>query len=263
MSQGGSTPGNFMGSPMSGGQNMPTLPKPADGDRNIGYRIEIAATVTCVAAAVVVLLRFFARFKYARLGWDDYFMFGAMVGRLPVPITPQLEANKIKIQAIIATIIDFVATHWGLGRHLYYLSPEQRINQQYYSLLAQVFCIHSLTFCKISISLTYVRILKGSYNRWLRVLCYVLSVTVLIVNTMVIIVFYAQCIPNKKAWNPSVPGTCYDRKFLMGFVLLQGSFSAFTDLALCIIPAFLLKNLLQVGRKSKAILLMIMTLGLM
>jgi hypothetical protein len=47
----------------------------------------------------------------------------------------------------------------------------------------------------------------------------------------------------------------------MGFVLLQGSFSAFTDLSLCIIPVFLLKDL-QVGRRSKAILMTIMGLGL-
>ena len=107
-----------------------------------------------------------------------------------------------------------------------------------------------------------MRILKGSFNRWLKLICYAISISVLIVNTMVIIVFYAQCIPNEKAWNPSVPGTCYDRKLLMGFVLLQGSFSAFTDLALCIIPTLLLKDL-QVGRRSKAILVTIITLGLM
>lgn len=71
-----------MGSPMSGAPSMPKLPVPADGDHNIGYRIEIAATVTCVAAAVVVLLRYQARFKYARLGWDDHLMLGALVSLL-------------------------------------------------------------------------------------------------------------------------------------------------------------------------------------
>jgi hypothetical protein len=84
MSQTGGTPGNFMGAPMSGGGGMPPLPKPANGDHNIGYRIEIAATVTCVAAAVVVLLRFQARFKYARLGWDDFFMGGKSLRELSV-----------------------------------------------------------------------------------------------------------------------------------------------------------------------------------
>lgn len=71
------SPGNFMGSAVVGGGMQ--LPKPPGGDVNIGYRIEIAATVTCVAAAIVVLLRFQARFKYARLGWDDYFMGFALV----------------------------------------------------------------------------------------------------------------------------------------------------------------------------------------
>lgn len=129
-------------------------------------------------------------------------------------------------------------------------------------MLAQVFCIHALTFAKISISLTYVRILKGSWNPWLTWICHTISVSVLCVNTMVIIAFYAQCIPNKKAWDSTVPGTCYEKHFLLGFVLLQGSFSAVTDLALCVIPFYLLRDLLQIGRKSKAIILILMGLGL-
>lgn len=72
---------------------MPKLPMPADGDHNIGYRIEIAATVTCVAAAVIVLLRFQARIKYARLGWDDYFMLGALVSLLLVSFTLRANSN--------------------------------------------------------------------------------------------------------------------------------------------------------------------------
>jgi hypothetical protein len=72
---------------------MPTLPMPADGDHNIGYRIEIAATITCAAAAVIVLLRFHARIHYARLGWDDYFMLGALVSLLFVAFTLRANSN--------------------------------------------------------------------------------------------------------------------------------------------------------------------------
>lgn len=92
MSQSGGTPDDSVGSAMSGEASIPTLPIPADGDHDIGYRIGIAATVTCVAAALIVLLRFKARISYARLGWDDYFMFGALVSLVFIAFT--LQANR-------------------------------------------------------------------------------------------------------------------------------------------------------------------------
>ena len=167
-----------------------------------------------------------------------------------------------QVQALVATILDFVATHWGLGRHTFFLNPEQRVNQQYYSTLSQVFCIHALTFAKISICLTYARVVQGSQKRWLRWLCYTISISVFCINSIVIIIFYAQCLPAEKSWNPTIQGTCLKPPTLIGFVLLQGSFSALTDFVLCILPIFLFKDL-QVGLKSKVILCVLMGLGLM
>ena len=37
-------------------------------------KLEIGTTVTVIAAAIVVELRFMACMLYARLGWDDYVM---------------------------------------------------------------------------------------------------------------------------------------------------------------------------------------------
>ena len=71
------TTGDYTGGPVIG--SPPRIPKPPGGDANIGSRLEIAATVTFVFAAIVVGLRFQARIKYARLGWDDYLMVFAAV----------------------------------------------------------------------------------------------------------------------------------------------------------------------------------------
>jgi len=158
--------------------------------------------------------------------------------------------------------LDFVAIHWGLGRHTFFLDPQQRVKQQYFSLLAQVFCIHALTFAKISICLQYARVIRGSQKRWLRWTCYTLAILVFFVNGMVTIVFYAHCIPAEKTWNPSIQGTCWNPKSFGAFLILQGSFSAATDYILCILPIFLFKDL-QVGMKSKIVLCTLMGLGLM
>ena len=58
---------------------MASLPRPTGGDVDIGYKLEIGATVTFIAAFIIVGLRFIARMFYARLGWDDYIMMFATV----------------------------------------------------------------------------------------------------------------------------------------------------------------------------------------
>ena len=58
---------------------MAPIPRPPEGDVDIGYKLETGTTVTFIAAAIVVGLRFIARMLYARLGWDDYVMMFATV----------------------------------------------------------------------------------------------------------------------------------------------------------------------------------------
>ena len=128
----------------------------------------------------------------------------------------------LQVQALVATILDFVAADWGLGRHLYFLTPHQRSQQQYYSLLAQVFCINALTFAKVSICFLYLRVLRGTSQKGLRWVCYITAFLVFAVNTVVIISFYTQCNPSRKAWNPIVPGSCWKPPAEISLVLLQG-----------------------------------------
>lgn len=104
--------------------------------------------------------------------------------------------------------------------------------------------------------------IRGSQERWLRWTCYTIAILVFCVNGMVTIVFYANCIPAEKTWNPSIQGTCWNPESFGDFLILQGSFSAATDYILCILPIFLFKDL-QVGMKNKIILCTLMGLGLM
>ena len=92
----------------------------------------------------------------------------------------------------------------------------------YYDLLSQVFCINALSFAKISICLSYLRILKGSRHTVLRVTCYLTAFLVFAVNTVVIISLYAQCDPPRKSWNPFIPGKCWAFRTEISLVLLQG-----------------------------------------
>lgn len=57
-----------------------SLRPPLDGDYSIGYRLGAVALSTFLAATIVVTLRLYARFKYAKIGWDDGLMLLALVG---------------------------------------------------------------------------------------------------------------------------------------------------------------------------------------
>ncbi|KAK6591767.1 integral membrane protein [Botrytis cinerea] len=163
----------------------------SNGDINIGWKLEVGTTVTFLSAAIVVALRCFTRLKYSERGWDDYLMVFAL------------------LQALIATVIDFVAVHYGLGRHTSYVKYNEAVHQQYYNLLAQVFCVQALSFAKMAIVVSYLRVIHGTGIRIHQILLWTLGILVFIVNTMVIITFYTACTPIEKSWNPLIKGTCW------------------------------------------------------
>ncbi|KAI1275242.1 hypothetical protein F5Y07DRAFT_370986 [Xylaria sp. FL0933] len=217
------------------------LPPPG-GDIDIGWKLEVGTTVTFVAAAIVVALRCFTRWKYSQRGWDDYLMVLAL------------------IQALVATIVDFIAVNEGLGRHTFYLSQPEAVNQQFYSFLAQVFCVHGLSFAKLSIIVSYIRILRDSGSRFHQVLLWTTGALVFIVNTIVIITFYVSCSPTAKSWDHSIHGTCWAPTTKIAFPILQGAFSGFTDFFLAFYPFFFLRNL-RLKWRTKALVLLLMGLG--
>ncbi|RAQ41818.1 hypothetical protein AFGD_001223 [Aspergillus flavus] len=221
---------------------MEQMAGPRPPDVSIGYRLLVGTTVTFVCAFIVVSLRGVARSLYARMSWDDYLTIFALV------------------QALIATIFDCIAVDKGLGCHLIYIPKNDAVTAMYYDLLSQVFCINALSFAKISICLSYLRILKGSRHTVLRVICYLTAFLVFVVNTVVIISLYAQCDPPRKSWNPFIPGKCWEFRTEISLVLLQGAWSAVTDYFLSILPFFLFKDL-QVSRGNKIILCGLMGLG--
>ncbi|KAI5925269.1 hypothetical protein F4810DRAFT_708655 [Camillea tinctor] len=215
---------------------------PSGGDIDIGWKLEVGTTVTFLSATIVVALRCFTRWKYSQKGWDDYLMVFAL------------------LQALVATIIDFVAINNGLGRHTFYLSYHQAVTQQYYSLLAQVFCIHALSFAKMSIVISYTRVLRGSGSRLHQIVLWTIGILVFVVNTIVIITFYVSCNPNRKSWDPLTPGTCWTTHQRLAFPLLQGAFSAFSDFFLALYPFFFLHKL-QLRWRTKSLILGLMGMG--
>lgn len=125
-----------------------------------------------------------------------------------------------------------------------------------------MFCVQALTFAKISIILSYLRILRGSAGLWQQMLLWSIGIITFIINTLVILTFYVGCSPTEKSWDPLVPGTCWPTKTKVIFVLLQGAWSGFSDFFLALFPIAILSKL-QVNKRTRFIIILLMGLGLM
>ena len=116
-----------------------------------------------------------------------------------------------QIAWIFASAFGALAIHFGLGRHVYYLS----LSPEFLADLTQVtkwqflgeflLCI-SLFFTRISICLFLLRIF-GAMPHWRRILYYVIAfMTLMNISSMMVVI--TQCRPLRKNWDPLVHGKC-------------------------------------------------------
>lgn len=91
-----------------------------------------------------------------------------------------------------------------------------------YNTISQTFCIMSLCLCKISICISLLRILRGSYVRTVKWVLYVTILVVFAVNVAVVVTLFAQCKPVKKVWNSSIPGKCFVFPTELDLAMFQG-----------------------------------------
>jgi len=148
-------------------QNVEDESRPPGGDVDIGYKLETGTTVTFIAAAIVVGLRFMARMLYARLDdvRDRICSLSYAAKEMPSQVGLNLYSRSKLSSQLYWTLLPFTGR---LSRHTFFLNLRRQVQQQYFPLLAQVFCVHALTFAKISICLQYTRVIRSSQRRWLR-----------------------------------------------------------------------------------------------
>lgn len=91
-----------------------------------------------------------------------------------------------------------------------------------YNTISQTFCILSLCLCKISICISLLRILKGSYIRTVKWVLYATILVVFAVNVAVVVTLFAQCKPVRKVWDPSTRGKCFVFPTELDLAMFQG-----------------------------------------
>ena len=118
--------------------------------------------------------------------------------------------------------MELVAIDRGLGHHIIYLDAWQRQQQSMYNSISQCFCIMSLTWCKISICISLLRIIEYSDHLVLRTILFLTMALVFVVNHVVVVTLFTQCRPTAKVWNSKIPGTCWKFPIELYVAIMQG-----------------------------------------
>ncbi len=178
---------------------------------------------------------------------------------------------------IITGILTTEAVHWGFGRHIYYLTPEQLAHAIKWSYITAPFAFMSLVFGRVSFAVSLIVIIGT--KKWRRWLLWFVIVSQFIVNLILIGVGFGVCTPAHKYWDRKTPGTCLNPSIHRNLGYAQGgmhntirfpvplltpslAFNVFADLVLAVLPASVISNL-NLKMKIKVGLVALMSLGIL
>ncbi|KAI1110062.1 hypothetical protein F5Y14DRAFT_444229 [Nemania sp. NC0429] len=218
-----------------------TSPLTIPPDESRGYIIKIVAWTGTAISTLLVLLRLYSRLFIIRsFWWDDaIIVFSAVLN-------------------IVSTALGTVSIHYGIGRHIHYLSEDEILKTLYYFPVSQPIGIAAYCFPKLAVMMFIVRVM-GPAKRGVWFLYTVIAI-MFITSTLVFILLFVQCSPPSHLWDPSSPAECLPSYVLTNATYVAGSWSALTDGALAGFPVMLLWNL-QLKLSRKVSIMLVMGLG--
>ena len=124
-----------------------------------------------------------------------------------------------------------MSVHWGLGRHVRSLNREQVVNTTKFFVLCEGWAIASTASGRISFAVYLLQFIL--FQRTRRFLLYFFIGSQAFVNTLTIVLIYAQCGAYPEAlWDRSINATCWSHIVQRDFGYFQCSESPQT--AVCI-----------------------------
>ena len=177
------------------------------------------------------------------------------------------------------TILWTVFALKGGGRHVDYLSINQRIETTRLNWISQPFVIMSLGTGKISVALLLLQV--ETQNRWRRYGLYGIMISSFIVCSITIVCSYTQCSPVERLWDPTITtGKCWNPSIQSSIAVGVGSESlnanaqsenmlisyslgwlALMDFVLALFPLAIVWSL-SLNRRKKFCLAALMGLGI-
>jgi len=167
-----------------------TPPNPLPPDENVGPILLAVSGVLIALIITTTALRIFVRYSLRALGLDDYTILVVVVLCLARFAVQVVQVNK-----------------YGNGRHRWYLSPEDYMNNNMLGWYAQLALFSSMCLLKVSICLLILRIKK---EKALKIFLYILMAGLFVTNFGCIIILLAQCRPISAYWTGV--GECWNTR---------------------------------------------------
>ncbi|KAI4243225.1 MAG: hypothetical protein L6R40_003593 [Gallowayella cf. fulva] len=192
---------------------------PPDGNRSTGTSILIITFLFTGISTIVVSLKIWTRLKIIRqFGADDVLTILALLFLLA-----------------FAPVIT-VSVHKGLGKHVFYLTPEARIQSTKLAILSNPLVFLASSFPNVSVAISVHRILVP--KSWQLGFLYGVPILQSAFALICSIVTYNECSPLEGLWNPQIPHKCLPSDKLVGILYANGALSAFTHIFLAVVPIF-------------------------
>jgi hypothetical protein len=182
---------------------------PPDGDATHGPTLLAISWAMVGVDVVIVALRLFVRFTKRSVGLDDYFMLIALVSEIPHISYLWLLTDFVLQLLFIATeaaVTEIV--YYGLGRHMYYVPPENASPFLKWIFILQSFALFTLTFAKASIALLLMR-LMGADALWRKRFLWLNMIIFFIVTILSTIFDLVSCKPISANWQPESDASCW------------------------------------------------------
>lgn len=135
---------------------------------------------------------------------------------------------------MVTCILITIGSHYGLGRHMGTLPPENIIPALKYNVIVSAVLIWSFSLPKFAIISTLQRILEPGTKTTIMFWGLALSSQACILATSVW--WFKQCDPIERGWDQSVPGTCASVSVLANLGYFTSAYSALLDIFFAAYP---------------------------
>ncbi|KAL9059372.1 MAG: hypothetical protein Q9162_001241 [Coniocarpon cinnabarinum] len=218
-------------------------PAPSGAGDNKGPVVMGLVWILRPAAVIVIGLRLLTRIRFKKTaGWDDACI--AMSALLTV----------------FGMIWNTLQVHYGYGKHIYTLTPQQLSGNAKYLLLAELFNFANLFFVRTSVCFFTHRLLPPTQQWSLRlvIVAWILNLISTLAN---MITFAVQCRPIQGLWDPSAPAHCFGTKTLEKLFYMGTVFAIFADFIIVAVPVTIIRHV-QMSRAIKVGTYIIISLSL-
>ncbi|KAI5465388.1 hypothetical protein BGZ63DRAFT_450305 [Mariannaea sp. PMI_226] len=212
--------------------------KDFDPTASNAHMVYVPVAIFSILCPSLTATRIWSRLrKGGQVGADDYAIVAAL------------------IFSLLSSGVEVASCHFGFGRHVQTLEPEDIAEALKFFYLCQITYKACINLTKCSILLLYLRIFGKI--RWFKWLCRILLLIIFLYCVASVIVTIFQCTPVQRAYNRAIEGTCIDSG---KFWYANAGFSITTDLVILVMPMALVYQL-QIQRAQKVALVIVFALG--